>query len=224
MPLEALPGTLYGAFSNLGKALSNASRLRILNLVSQCEMSVDELADALGHSTANTSAHLKVLHQAKLVRRRKDGKRVYYCIAGDNALRLWLALRDTAMAELPEVRELMCRYADEPHTLSVLEGDDVIQRAAAGEVILLDLRPPREYEAGHLPHARSIPAWELEERMGELPEGATVVAYCRGPYCVAEIKAARRLRQQGFEVHRLHHGHLEWRAAGRELERSEGAQ
>lgn len=217
MNLEDLPSTLYDAFSRVGKALSSSHRLRILNILSQSEMAVDELANRIGHSTANTSTHLKVLRQARLVKRRKEGKRVYYQIANENALRLWLALRDTGLSELPEVRELMDQYADEPDSLSVLDGDELIEQARRGEIILLDLRKPREYESGHLPHARSIPASELEDRIDELPRGQRIVAYCRGPYCVAEIKSAARLRERGFEVRRLHDSVLEWRAAGRSL-------
>ncbi len=218
MSLEELPPTLYDAFSRIGKALSNAHRLRLLNILSHSEAAVEELAERLGQSHANTSTHLKVLRQAKLVTRRQEGKRAYYRIAGRNALRLWLSVRDMALCELPEVRELMRRYADEPDTLSVLDDDELIEKAGRGEVILLDLRRPRSYESGHLPHARSIPASELEERIGELPQDRTIIAYCRGPFCVAEIKSTQKLRERGFQVRRLHDSVLEWHAAGRPLE------
>lgn len=217
MSLENLPPTLYDAFSRIGKAVSSGHRLRILNILAQGEMSVDDLSARLGQSAANTSTHLKVLRQAHLVTRRKEGKRVFYGIANDNALRLWLSLRDMGLNELPEVRELMHRYAEEPHTLSILEGEDLVEKAGRGEVLLLDLRFPHEFEAGHLPHARSIPASELEDRIEELPLNQTIIAYCRGPYCVAAIKSVKKLRDHGLDARRIREGVLEWRAAGRPL-------
>lgn len=218
LPLETLPATLYDMFATIGKALSSPPRLRILNILAQSEVSVDELAARLDQSVANTSTHLKVLRQAHLVERRQEGKRAFYSIANDNALRLWLALRDMGLEELPEVRELMRRYAEEPGLLSLLEGDDLLASIRSGEVVLLDLRSPREFEAGHLPGARSIPAGELAERIAELPTDRTLVAYCRGPFCVAAIQSVQAMRDHGLTAHRLREGVIEWRAAGRELE------
>ena len=214
MSLQDLPATIFDKLSHVGKALSNAHRLRILNILSHSEVGVDQLADRLGQSRANTSTHLKVLRQAHLVSRRREGKRVFYRIANENALRLWLSLRDTGLAQLPEVRELMRQYADDPKRLSLLADDDVIERAERGDIVLLDLRKPGEFEAGHLPHARSIPASELRERIDELPAEKSIVAYCRGPYCVAEIQSVQALREKGFDVYRLREDFLEWRAAG----------
>jgi rhodanese-related sulfurtransferase len=48
-------------------------------------------------------------------------------------------------------------------------------------VVVIDLRPPAEYAAGHLPGARSVPMAELDRRFGEIPTTPMVVLYCRGP-------------------------------------------
>lgn len=224
MALEDLPPRLYSSFAQIGKALSNDHRLRILNILAQSEHSVDELAARLDQSKANTSIHLKVLHQADLISRRREGKRVFYDIASQSALRLWLALRDMGLNEVPEIRELMDQYANEPHALSILESDELLERTASGEIFLLDLRLQHEYAAGHLPHARSIPASELEARLEELPRDRKIVAYCRGPYCVAAIKSVRMLRRQGLDVNRALEGVLEWQTAGHCLENSTGLQ
>ena len=216
--LEQLPATLYRAFAQVGNALSNENRLRVLNLLAQGEMGVDEIAQRLGQSTPNTSIHLKVLREAHLIERRREGRRTLYRIADDSALSLWLALRDTGLSRIPEVRELMSRYAEEPDTLSFLDEEQLHQKAAGGDIVLVDLRSRREYEAGHLPHARSIPAAELEARIAELPADRTIVAYCRGPFCVTAIKSVARLRDAGLPVQRLREGVLEWKVAGRPLE------
>lgn len=218
MTLENLPAHLYEQFARMGKALSDPTRLKILNLLCQTERSVDNLAEKLGHSSANTSAHLKVLQRAQLISRRKEGRRVFYRLAGEPALRLWLALRDTGLEQLPQAREAMNKYASEPQVVPDLGGQELLAKVKAGDVVLLDLRPSEEYDSGHLPNARSIPYAELEDRIEELDDHRRVVAYCRGPYCVAAIKGVDELRQHGIDARRLSGGVAEWRAAGHDVE------
>ncbi len=218
MRLDELPDQLYNQFAQVGQALSNGTRLRILNLLCQTERSVDDLADKLGHSVANTSAHLKVLKQARLVEARKQGRRVFYSLAGEPALRLWLALRDMGLEALPEVREAMRSHASEEALLPDLVGEELLDRVRRGEVVLVDLRPAEEFEAGRIPHARSVPSAELEKRLAELPKDHEVVAYCRGPYCVAAIKSVQRMREAGLDARRMREGIAEWKAAGLPIE------
>ena len=219
MTLEELPKQMYEQFARLGQALSDPTRLRIVNRLCQVEHSVRQLAEALGHSPANTSAHLQVLRRVQMVTKRKEGRRVLYSIADDRALRLWLALRDTALEQLPEVREAMRRYAEDDALMPDIGGDELLEKVRSGEIVLLDLRPSREYASGHLPDARSIPHTELEERIDELQDrDQTIVAYCRGPWCVAAIKSVHKLRQAGLDVRRLPDGVAEWRAEGRPVQ------
>lgn len=219
MSLENLPDHLYRVFATLGRATSDPTRLRILNLLCQTERSVDDLASRLGHSQPNMSAHLKVLAQANLITRRKEGRYVFYRLTSRRALRLWLALRDMGLQEIPAAREAMSTYAQEPALLPDLWGAELLEKVRSGEVTLLDLRPIEEFEAGHLPGARSLPADELAQRMRTLGADLTIVAYCRGPFCVAAIKSVARLRDAGFDVRRLRGGVAEWLDAGLELDR-----
>lgn len=220
MNLEELPNQLYQNFADVGQALSNDTRLRVLNLLAQTERSVEDLAQQLGQSTANTSAHLQVLRAAHLVDSRKAGRRVYYRMASTPALKLWLALRDVGLETLPEVREAMRRHASEPGLIPDLEGEELLNRVQTGDVVLLDLRPEEEYAAGHLPRAVSVPYDELSQRMSELPRDREIVAYCRGPFCVAAIRSIAELRDRGFRARRLAPGIAEWTAAGRQLEQA----
>lgn len=218
MDIQDLPSQLYKQFAAVGQALSNDTRLRILNLLAQTERSVDDLADKLGQSVANTSAHLKVLKRAHLVSSRKDGRRVFYRLAGEPALKLWLALRDMGLEALPEVREAMREHASEPALLPDLAGEELVEKVRRGDVVLLDLRPSEEYEAGHMPRARSVPYDELEQRLEELPRDREVVAYCRGPYCIAAIQCVEQMRRHGIDARRLRDGIAEWKAAGMPVE------
>lgn len=219
MSLHDLPDRAYAQFARVGHALADPTRLRILNLLCQTERSLDELAAMLGHSAPNTSAHVKALQAAHLVDRRREGRRVFYRVSGAPAVRLWLALRDTGLSELPELREAMRTFAQEPELIADVDEANLLARVASGEVTLLDLRPAEEFAAGHLPMARSIPFDELELRISELDAGRTVIAYCRGPFCVAAIQCVQRLREKGLDARRLSGGVAEWIAAGQDVAR-----
>jgi rhodanese-related sulfurtransferase len=96
--------------------------------------------------------------------------------------------------------------------------DELLRRAAAGEVTVLDVRSGDEYAAGHIPGAVGIPLEELEQRLAELPPDAEVVAYCRGASCVLSHDAVRLLTRHGYRARRLVDGILEWRVAGLPLQ------
>ena len=87
-------------------------------------------------------------------------------------------------------------------------------RLERDEVLVLDVRPPAEFAAGHIRGARSAPITELRRHLSALPPGAEVVAYCRGPYCVLSFEAVAQLRKMGFKARRLEDGLPEWKAAG----------
>src|SRR5215510_11657801 len=100
---RAEKAALFEAIALMGKAFASPVRLELLDLLAQAPRTVDDLARAGGQSTANTSQHLQALHAAGMVSRTREGTRVRYALAGDEALRLWLALRDASSARLAEV-------------------------------------------------------------------------------------------------------------------------
>jgi rhodanese-related sulfurtransferase len=204
---------LFEAIALMGKAFASPVRLELLDLLAQAPHSVDELAAASGQSTANTSQHLQALHSAGMVSRAREGTRVRYALAGEEALRLWLALRDASAARLAEVERAARDYlGDDVDTIC---SEDLLARLARGDVVLVDVRPQDEYAAGHIEGARSIPIEELERRLAELPTDTEVVAYCRGPFCAYAHEAVRQLRADGRTAWRLQDGLPEWRLAGR---------
>jgi rhodanese-related sulfurtransferase/predicted transcriptional regulator len=204
---------LFEAIALMGKGFASPVRLELLDLLAQAPRSVDELARASGQSTANTSQHLQALHAAGMVTRAREGTRVRYQLAGDEALRLWLALRDASAARLAEVERASREYLGED--VDTIDREDLIARLERGDVVLVDVRPPEEYEAGHIESARSIPLAELERRLAELPPDAEIVAYCRGPFCAYAHEAVRQLRAGGRNARRLTDGWPEWRLAAK---------
>jgi len=202
---------LFDAIALMGKAFASPVRLELLDLLAQAPRSVEELARASGQSTANTSQHLQALRAAGMVTRAREGTRVRYEVAGDEALRLWLALRDVSAARLAEVERASREYLGED--VETIGREDLLERLARGDVVLVDVRPAVEYEAGHIQGARSIPLADLERRLAELPTGTEVVAYCRGPFCAFAHEAVRRLRAEGRSARRLREGWPEWRLA-----------
>jgi rhodanese-related sulfurtransferase len=205
---------LYAEFATIGKALANPHRLELLDLLGQGERSVEELAREIDQSLANTSAHLQVLRQARLVESDKRGLNQVYRVAAPEVSSLWRTLRDLGTARLAEVDRLVQTYLTDRASLAAVDLIELERLVADGSVILLDVRPALEYQQGHIPDARSIPVQELEQRLAELPRDREIVAYCRGPYCVFSDEAAQLLQSHGFRVRRFEAGLPEWRAAG----------
>jgi rhodanese-related sulfurtransferase len=202
---------LYEAIAVMGKAFASPVRLELLDLLAQAPRSVDDLARASGQSTANTSQHLQALHAAGMVTRAREGTSVRYAVAGDQALRLWLALRDVSVSQLAEVERAARDYLGEE--VETIGREELIARMRRGDVVLIDVRPKLEFDAGHIGGARSIPVEELESRLVELPVDSEIVAYCRGPFCAYAHDAVRRLRAAGRTARRLQEGWPEWRLA-----------
>ena len=209
---------LYAEYVTIGKALASAHRLELLDLLGQGERSVDELAQEIGQSLANTSAHLQVLRQARLVEADKRGLNVVYRLAAPEVFTLWSTLRDLGTARLAEIDRLVDTFLTDRSSLAAVDLDELQRLVEEGDVMLLDVRPELEYRQGHIAGARSIPVAELERRLAEVPRDREVVAYCRGPYCVYSDEAAKLLQRKGFQVRRFSAGFPEWRAAGLPVE------
>lgn len=210
---------LYEAIGRVALALGNAGRQQILEFVAQGERSVEALAQMTGLSVANTSKHLQALRQAGLVTARKQGLRVYYAIAGDDVTTLLSALRQVSEHRVAEVEQLVQTWLAHRDEMEAVPAKEVLARAKKGLVVVLDVRPPEEYAAGHLPGAVNIPIQELAKRVRELPKRGEVIAYCRGPYCLMSYDAVALLRKKGLKARRLEAGLPEWRAAGLPVER-----
>src|SRR5215207_9948694 len=200
---------LFEAIAVMGKAFASPRRLELLDLLAQAPRTVDELARASGQSNANTSQHLQALHAAGMVTRAREGNSVRYSLAGDQALSLWLLLRDASVAQLAEVERAARDYLGED--VDAIGREELVARLRKGDVVLVDVRPSEEFDAGHITGARSIPLEELAGRLAELPADREVVAYCRGPLCAYAHDAVRKLHAAGLLARRLEEGWPEWR-------------
>lgn len=218
---KARKSELFEEFARVGKALANGKRLELLDLLSQGERSVETLAAAAGLGLSTASAHLQALRQAGLVTTRRDGNRIHYDLAGPDILQLYSLLRSVAQEHVTGVESKRVAYlglegaraGDEEVTR-----EDLLARAGAGTVTVLDVRPDEEYQAAHIPGALSIPLEQLRDRLSELPEDREIVAYCRGAYCVLAYEAVDLLHSTGRRAMRLNEGMLEWRLGGLPVE------
>ena len=202
---------LFEAIAMMGKAFASPRRLELIDLLAQGPRSVEELARASGQSTANASQHLQALHTAGVVTRERDGTRVNYSLAGLDLLRLWLELRDASAIRVAEVERAARDYLGDE--VEAITRDELLKRLRANDVVLVDVRPSEEFDAGHIEGAVSIPLDELDERLAELPPGSEVVAYCRGTLCAYAHEAVRSLRARGRSARRLEGGWPEWQLA-----------
>src|SRR5215472_10906065 len=205
---------LFDQFARIGRALGNAHRIELLDVLAQGERSVEQLAAETDLSVANASQHLQVLRQAELIVARREGVRVLYALAGPEVFALYQALRATGEARLAEIQRVVATFLTDRAQMEVVGADELRRRLADGEVTLLDVRPALEYRQGHIAGAQSIPVDALAERMTEIPGDRPVVAYCRGPYCVYADEAVALLRARGVNAARLSVGYPDWHAAG----------
>jgi rhodanese-related sulfurtransferase/DNA-binding transcriptional ArsR family regulator len=217
-PKGSLKTELFEQFARVGRAVSSPLRLAILDVLAQSERTVEEIAREIGASVANASQHLQQLRAARLVETRRDGLFIYYRLADERVLRLLQVIRELGEARYAEIEQVVRLYLKERDTMQTVDANELQQLIRNGEVVVLDVRPPIEFAAGHIPSARSIPLKELAERLRELPKRRQIVAYCRGPYCVLSDDAVLLLRKKGFRVARLNIGLPEWRLLGLPVE------
>ncbi len=205
---------LYTNFARIGKALASPKRLEIIDLLSQGQRSVEALAQAAHLTIGNASAHLKVLHSARLVDRHREGQRVFYRLASPAVFRFFRDLQALGEEQLAEVERLVRLYYEAPTELEPVSPTELLRRLRDDNILLLDVRPREEYRAGHLPGARNVPPDELERRLAELPRDREIVAYCRGRYCLLSAEAVSLLDRNGFRARRLTVGLPDWEAQG----------
>jgi len=214
MPGNNPNAKLFNSLADVAKALSHPVRLELMEHLGQGERSVDTLAKLVGHSLANTSHHLLRLRRAGLADARKDGVRVLYRHSGDDVVELLGSLLKTAERHNAEVERVLSGYFQNRDDMEALSREELLRRAMDGLVTVLDVRPPGEFAAGHLPGAVNIPLSELGKRLKYLPKDIEIIAYCRGAYCVLSFEAVAQLRKEGFKARRLEEGFPEWKAAG----------
>lgn len=209
---------LYTQFARIGHAVSSPRRLELLDLLGQGEKTVEQLAEQTATAVKNTSAHLRVLRQARLVEPRRDGQHVWYRLADETVAGFLLSLQALGRRRYAEIREVAESYIEGRDTLEPIAPEELRRRLDAGDVTLIDVRPGDEFAAGHIPGALSMPVAELADRLRELPRHKEIVAYCRGPYCVMAVTAVELLRQRGYRARRLIESIPAWRGQGYEVD------
>jgi ArsR family transcriptional regulator len=205
---------LFERLAAVARAFAHGHRLELIELIAQAERCVEELAGRCGLSLANTSQHLQQLRRSGVIAARRQGKRVFYRLADPAVSALVAALGRLAERRNAEVQRIVAGYLRERDALTPLSREELLRRMRRGRVTLIDVRPPEEFAAGHIPGALNVPLNELRRRLGRLPRAKEIVAYCRGPYCVLAYEAVGILRGRGFKARRLEDGYPEWRAAG----------
>ena len=204
---------LYEQFARVAKALANPRRLELIDLLAQGERTVEELAVEAGLTIANASQHLQTLRAAHLVEVRREGLYAYYSLADESVFHAWQAIRTLGETHLAEVDRVVHTYLKDRAGMEAVSASELLKRMQNNDVVVLDVRPTKEYEAGHIPGARSIPITELEQQLRNIPRDHEVIAYCRGPYCVYADEAVQILTEQGYRARRLEGGLPDWRAA-----------
>lgn len=205
---------VFEHLAQIGTALSNPVRLEVLELLAQGEQTVQALADLSGASIANTSQHLQKLKASGLILGRKQGQQVFYRLAGDEVAALLGAVSKVGQRHVADIERIVRSYFLTRDDFEPVSSEELLDRSRRGLVTVLDVRPPGEFAAGHIPGAINIPVQQLQRRLRELPKSREIIAYCRGPFCLMSFDAVQLLRRRGLKARRLRDGMPEWRIAG----------
>jgi len=205
---------LYEQVARIGKAASSPKRLELLELLCQGEMNVEQLALEAQISVKLTSAHLGVLKSVGMVNTRRAGKNIFYRLSDINVANFWVNIRSLAENRLHDLQVALRDLVSNKIKLAPIDRNELLRDAANGKLVVIDVRTTNEYNSGHLPFARSIPLSELKQRMIELPTDKTIVAYCRGPFCLLANEAVNLLEKSGHRAIKLDDGVAEWQSLG----------
>jgi rhodanese-related sulfurtransferase/DNA-binding transcriptional ArsR family regulator len=212
-PSRRFKDDIYEQFSRIGKAVSSPKRLELLDILCQGERTVEKLAKETSLTVANTSRHLQVLKNSRLVEQEKKGLYVFYRPA-PTVCRFFLAMREVAENRIAEIEQIKKRFLDGKSGMEAIDRGELLARLKNGNITLLDVRPPEEFLSGHIDGSLSVPLNELEFMLANLPKDQEIVAYCRGPYCVLSIEAVDLLNKRGFKARRLDDGVQDWKQMG----------
>lgn len=203
---------VYSELAGLAKALSHPFRLQIIDLLAQGSRTVEEIATQIDISIANTSQHLQVLKGANLVNVQKEGHYVHYRLSDERVYAVWQSLRALGMDRLAEIERTLKDFRKQKSSFQSVSIDELLNKVSEDQVVILDVRPEKEFKAGHIPHAISVPIDQLAQKLADLPQGKEIVVYCRGPFCVFADEAVQLLSQQGIQASRLEEGFPDWKS------------
>lgn len=208
---------VYQELSRVTHAISNPKRMELIDVLSQKEYTVEELSNEISMSVASTSQHLQVLKSAKLVETKRNGNFIIYSISDDSVLKLVSVVKELGFRKIAEIELLINDFKTDKDILESLTIDDLLARSKKENILLIDVRPTEEFEAGHIPDAVSIPLDQLKKRMKDLPKGKTIIAYCRGALCIMSAEAVKILHSKKFKALRMEEGYVEWKLKQQEL-------
>lgn len=211
---KAFKDGFYSQLARISAALASPRRLELIDLLAQGERAVEDLARECSMSVANTSRHLQILRWAGLVTVRRQGLFGFYSLAGPGALRIWQAIRDLGGETLAEIDRLVRTHLADRGVTDRVDATDLLDRMRRNEVMVIDVRPETEFQAGHITGAHSIPLEDLEESLRVLSDDRDIVVYCRGRFCEFSTRAVSLLQQRGFRARRLDVGFPDWQVLG----------
>lgn len=205
---------LFEKLAKVAHCLSSPQRIELLDYLAQASRSVEELSQLSGLNFANTSRHLQILKNHGLISVEKLGKSRVYEISGEDVILLVGSLRRTAETHIAEMDRLLATIQPTdalPHKISRQE---LLTHLDEEDFLVVDVRPPKEFTEGHIKGAINIPPDQIDQAVESLPLDKTLVAYCRGPYCVYSHQLLQALQNKGKDSYQLEGGFPEWRAEG----------
>lgn len=201
---------LYKELARLGKGLSSDRRLEILDLLTQAPKTVETIANEVGISVANTSRHLQILKDSRLVKTERNGNHIIYSLSSPQISELIHLLISIGGQELSDMKSIQDKADTQNNvkTISLAQAKEEYQKS-----LVLDVRPTDEYATGHIQPSINIPLGVLKDKMSSLPKNKKIIVYCRGRLCANSNIATQILNSNGFNAVSLNSSYYDWNRA-----------
>ena len=139
---------LYSAWAEIGKVLASPKRIELLDLLAQGERAVEALARETGLTVNNTSSHLNVLKDARLVGTRREAQFVFHHLVDDGVVALLRAVQALARRRLPDVEQLARTHLDDRDDVEPIDAKALQRRLRAGDVLGSVCKPFQRKRSG----------------------------------------------------------------------------
>ena len=200
---------------SIKQGFGTLEQLVILDLLANGEKNYGELSQGTGLPNSDISQFLYQFRMMGMVRVRRTGQTILHALNGYKSYLIWSTLKSLIL----EHDHAFQNHVNEIHQkMGAPESIGLDRLAEISHALLLDVRPAKEYTAGHIPNAISIPIAELSERMSELlpPNQRPIVVYGRGTFCTFPYVAVQLIKSSGFHAIRLEASYPDYRLWNKE--------
>lgn len=192
---------IFVSLATLLGAMASPVRIRLIHFLSQAPLTVEVMANKVDESIANTSMHLRKMHNEGLLKVETLGQKRLYSLS-PAVVGFWEHFQDFAQKLDPSlILDVNDVYGDINWSYSMAETKRML---TSKEIILLDVRPKDEIlSTADSEGVLHIPQVDLKESLKKLSKRKKILVFCRGRLCALSAFSVNYLRENGYKAYRL---------------------